>query len=153
MASHPYSFLSPAPLEKPYLESIRGEGETRTTKQPWLNEVCPLQLLSCISVGQTTCYFDCLRRSRKRKGESSQTRRLARAQGSSFLFFECQSDLALKFAMRWSTALVIMYSESRFKTHFAYKLGRDVSNHVCRITGRGEVNTERIAETYRLLQT
>lgn len=40
MASHPYSFLSPAPLEKPYLESFRGEGgETRMSNNLSLNEV------------------------------------------------------------------------------------------------------------------
>src|SRR5439155_23552227 len=48
MASHPYSFLSTAPLEKPYLESIRGEGETRTTKQPWLMRSAP-----------SSCYLVC----------------------------------------------------------------------------------------------
>jgi len=39
MASHPYSFPSPAPLEKPYLESIRGEGgEIRIFNSLRLNE-------------------------------------------------------------------------------------------------------------------
>jgi len=40
MASHPYSFLSTAPLEKPYSQSIRGErGETRMSNSLGLNEV------------------------------------------------------------------------------------------------------------------